>query len=227
MIQRLNQRQKADIRRGFRENPLYQYLNEVCKPYESELPGLRLSPEEVFQEVVAAVDEMRRVPRQREQLCTELWERLYCDLQALMPPVGEVPRQELQEGVSLILSALSFCATVMGKPDAYDLMTLLFIVMEQHYPRHWQFVHERITNDAACNRWMEPLGRWLTAYVEGNTFLTNGYGELGEAQAGRADEARTLNIYNNAPSHFYNESKFENTRYITGSEPKWLQNLNI
>lgn len=107
MIQRLNQRQKADIRRGFRENPLYQYLNEVCKPYESELPGLRLSPE------------------------------------------------------------------------------------------------------------------------EGNTFLTNGYGELGEAQAGRADEARTLNIYNNAPSHFYNESKFENTRYITGSEPKWLQNLNI
>lgn len=109
MIERLSATSRNDIDRAFRDNILFRVVKTLEQPLVASQSCLRLTPEEVFQEVMGWLDRISRT-EDEEELAFDInnaWAELWQQFSQLAPP--NCPDSEIEQSVGVVLSFLLTC----------------------------------------------------------------------------------------------------------------------
>ena len=176
MKRRLSRKEKDAVKNQLGRHPLYRAIHGCCKQFETALPTLRFSPEEVLCEVAERIDDWLGSDEKPAMLTLTLWDDLLGDIRDMSP---ECPREECETAAAMTLTML---ATTTNCVDSQLLNTLTLhtqMQIKSHYPE-WKEVEERILS----HLWRgldEPLLVWMSEYVASEDCLSDQIAELLES----------------------------------------------
>jgi hypothetical protein len=192
------------VKRKYQTHPLYRILYAPCKTAERELTVFRLSPEEVFADILAVLDRMKEDPDGAESLCLRLWDDLYCDYrEAAEAARTVVPEAELARAVSITMLGVAVCLDASATPFFRGLAYPLLRSAASHRP----LCDAELLRMGADLSSSADFSRWIQGYMESDEFMTNEDGMIDMAdddggkcvtltQALGQDAGRTIHVEN-------------------------------
>lgn len=160
MKRRLSRKEKDAVKSQLGRHPLYRAIHGCCKQFETALPTLRFSPEEVLCEVAERIDDWLGSDEKPAMLTLTLWDDLLGDIRDMSP---ECPREECETAAAMTLTMLSTATNCVDSPLLNTLTLHTQMQIKSHYP-DWKEVEERILS----HLWRgldEPLLVWMSEYV--------------------------------------------------------------
>ena len=125
MRHRLRRHEKEEIRRRYKDNAIYKAFAAPCKKYEAQATGFRLSPEELFWECVAVLDDIKEVSEDARFALQEFWSGRVVDYGELN---GGVARERIEEAASMVTLSVVLCLSTL---DLSTYNTLSMVLARQ------------------------------------------------------------------------------------------------
>lgn len=167
MSRNLNQEEKERVRDRFGEHIFFRLVNQSCKKYERELKVFRLSPEDIFVEVMNLLDDMKARPENNADLCDTIWDDLYC---AFRERSKDIPETELTKAVAVVISMVTYCLVLLNMTLYNGVVGRLNLLLTEQYKGYLDIelsidaFATKIGKNALCN--------WLNEYMQGNDYLS-------------------------------------------------------
>lgn len=151
------------------------------------MAAFRLAPEEVFADIIAALDRIKEEPDEAATLCGGLWDEWYCEYRDAAETA--VPEAELARAVGITMLGLVVCLDFSTSFYNYRLVKMLLRSVSEHCEQgcdDFRHIIAEIGN-------LAELGQWLNAYMESDEFLTGEDCRL-NLETEKADLIGTLGI---------------------------------
>lgn len=170
MRERLSATSRNDISRAYKDNIFFKVVKTLEQPLVAEQAYLRLTPEEVFQEVVGWLDRVSRTEDEEELAygVDNAWAELYQQLRQLSVP--GCPDREIEQSVGVILSLLLTCFIKLSDEtlEGYCLYTRLRNILTRRLlesMRGAQLMLGSIICHPYYQRHNQELDEWLIDYT--------------------------------------------------------------
>lgn len=133
-MQHLLQRNVKDaIRKQYSHNVIYKAFKAPCEEYEALSNGFRLSPEEVFYEVMTALDDIIENPKDAVFNYHDYWHDKYNEYRDL---AGEDSDEGVIDAASLVSCCLYLCLNVCFTSTFSTISLSLMSQVDYHYNDH-------------------------------------------------------------------------------------------
>ena len=165
MLYKLQPNDIARIREAYKDRHLlYDVLSVACKPFERQTGVIMLSPEEVFVQVAAIIDNVKQ--KQQDTPVGGIWEELYSDYQRLFPSAS---KKEICTAVSVIVGC-AFALLYSSNLYLYhDLAKQLTAPAYNDFPTAYRVI------DAVIDKMPDNdnLVKWYADYIDTDEFLSD------------------------------------------------------
>lgn len=121
MEHRLRRHEKDALRRQYKDNAIYKAFAAPCKRYEAQAAGFRLSPEELFWECVAALDNIKEAPEEAHFDLQAFWSDKAADYTELGSGIG---REHIEQAANLVTLAVVLCLGALDL-SLYNTLSLM------------------------------------------------------------------------------------------------------
>lgn len=167
MSKNLSPEEKGKIRDEHGKHPLLRLATQSCKRYESEMKIFRFSPEDVFWETLAVLDDLKAPDRDNDDLCDTLWDDLYCDFRSRE---GILPEEELEKAVAVVMSMATYLLALTDLMRYNGLTGRMTMAMSEHFKDYLQI--QQNINYHAQKIGIEELRAWMEEYMGCDTYLS-------------------------------------------------------
>lgn len=168
MLDLLQRNEKAKVKKLFAHNAVYASLQHVCREYECRMTVFRLSPEDVFAEVVWLLDCIKEDTDGAEDMCTTLWNELYCNYRDISG--REVTDEELRLAVTIVMLMVAICLNAMDVGYYTHLAAVLMEGIYDHNNPQWHDVRHTLEDHLKD---ISQLMCWVRAYMGSDEFLSD------------------------------------------------------
>ncbi len=168
MLDLLQRKEKAKVKKLFAHNAVYVSLQHVCKEYECRMTVFRLSPEDVFAEVIWLLDSIKEDTDGAEDMCATLWNELYCNYRDIAG--SELTDEELRLAVTIVMLMVVICLNAMDAGYYAHLAEVLMQGIYDHYNPQWHDVRHTLEDH------LKDTGQlmvWVRAYMDSDHFLSD------------------------------------------------------
>ncbi|MCH5308341.1 MAG: hypothetical protein J1E58_00660 [Prevotella sp.] len=121
MRHRLRRHEKEEIRRRYKDNAIYKAFAAPCKKYEAQATGFRLSPEELFWECMAVLDDIKEASEDARFALQEFWSGRVVDYGELN---GGVERERIEEAASMVTLSVVLCLSTLDL-STYNTLSMV------------------------------------------------------------------------------------------------------
>lgn len=167
MSRNLNQEEKERVKDRFSEHIFFRLVNQSCKKYERELKVFRLSPEDIFVEVLNVLDDMKARPENNADLCDTIWDDLYCNFRER----GEdIPETELTKAVAVVISLVMYCLVLLNMTRYNGVVGRLNLLLTEQYKGYGDIALSFDTFASKIGK--DALYKWMYDYMQCNDYLS-------------------------------------------------------
>jgi len=106
MQYRLRRHEKEAIRRLYRDNTIYKAFAAPCKKYGAQPKDFKLSPEELFFELTAVLDDIKEAPEDARFALQEFWSEKVVDYEELS---SSLERSSIEQAASMVTLSVVIC----------------------------------------------------------------------------------------------------------------------
>ena len=121
MRHRLRRHEKEEIRKRYKDNAIYKAFAAPCKKYEAQATGFKLSPEELFWECMAVLDDIKEAPEDARFALQEFWSGRVVDYGELN---GGVARERIEEAANMVTLSVVLCLSTLDL-STYNTLSLM------------------------------------------------------------------------------------------------------
>lgn len=169
-----------------KDNPLFNTLCRTCRQFEAKTEMVRLSPEVLFQSVIAFFDRIKENHREADEMCRDLWNETVCNIRDDMEESRKIAsREEVELSATVLYIVLLFCMETLDGTYYRRLQRALRNSLQSHSPQ-WPstlgLFLENIKEDDVMQ-----TGVWLKRYIESDIFITDEYGRMEGIEADETD----------------------------------------
>ncbi len=174
MQYRLRRHEKEALRREYGENIIFRFLLTPCRSYEAEAKGFCLAAEEVFWEVMRAMDTIKESPEDANFRMKGLWNELFVDYRDL---AGEnVGDEAVCLSVGIVVQAIILCLEAAGGTYSTTLAMDLMTQMALHNQPTAEMMERFTANLARLGE--ERLREAVGECMESDVFLSDEIDDL-------------------------------------------------
>lgn len=167
MSRNLNQEEKERVKDRFGEHIFFRLVNQSCKKYERELKVFRLSPEDIFVEVLNVLDDMKARPENNADLCDTIWDDLYC---AFRERGEDIPETELTKAVAVVISLVMYCLVLLNMTRYNGVVGRLNLLLTEQYKGYGDIALSFDTFASKIGK--DALYKWVYDYMQCNDYLS-------------------------------------------------------
>lgn len=161
MLKKFTREEREDLKNKYKSEPLFIAAETVCSFFDNRLQAYVLWAEDIFNEAVVIIDNIKENGETYYPELPKLWKNIYPRFRDYDKTV---PDPQIVLATSIVLAIPAIVLRLSTDKTHQNIAEHIAEVISNHNQDQWLQVFSELGNE--CNRFSKPLSKWINDYMK-------------------------------------------------------------